>query len=71
MIRLDDLNFERADCCATHQSATVLREDGVEVGLVRGDEDTYSVTLYRNGGLWRRECCVTAERAQALLGAAA
>lgn len=69
-MKLADLTFAAEDCCAIHQTATVARPDGIEVGLMRGDDDTYSVTLYRGGGLWRRECCVSAERAQALLDGA-
>lgn len=69
-MKLNDLQFTADDCCAIHQTATVARADGVEVGLMRGDDDTYSVTLYRNGGLWKRECCVSAARAQELLNGA-
>ena len=67
---LSDIQFAAEDCCGIHQTATVTRADGVEVGLMRGEDDTYSVTLYRNGGLWKRECCVSPERAQALLDGA-
>lgn len=69
-MKLQEIQFAAEDCCGVHQTATVAREDGVEVGLMQGENDTYSVTLYRNGGLWRRECCVTAERAQQLLDGA-
>lgn len=68
-MKIDDLQFVADDCCAIHRTATVTRPDGVEVGIMAGD-GIYSVTLYRNGGLWRRECCVSAERAQALLDGA-
>lgn len=69
-MKLTDLQFEAADCCGIHETITVTRDDGAEVGLMRGEDDTYSVTLYRNGGLWRRECCVSAERAQQILDGA-
>lgn len=69
-MKLQDIQFAAGDCCGIHQTATVSRADGVDVGLMRGEGDTYSVTLYRGGGLWKRECCVTADRAQALLDGA-
>lgn len=69
-MKLAELQFTADDCCAIHQTATVTRADGVDVGIMQGEADTYSVTLYRNGGLWKRECCVSAERAQALLDGA-
>lgn len=68
-MKIEDIQFATADCCGVHATATVTRADGVEVGLMAGD-GIYSVTLYRNGGLWRRECCVTGERAQELLDGA-
>lgn len=67
---LNDLDFVAADCCREHLTATATRSDGTDVGLLKLDDGTYSVTLYRNGGLWKRECCVDAERAQALLDGA-
>lgn len=69
-MKLEDLTFTAGDCCGVHQTVTVPRSDGAEVGLLRIDDDTYSVTLYRNGGLWHRECCVSAERAQQILDGA-
>ena len=68
-MKLDDLQFVSDDCCGIHKTATVTCDDGTVVGVMAG-EGIYSVTLYRNGGLWRRECCVSAERAQALLDGA-
>ena len=68
-MKLADLNFAPDDCCSIHSTATVTRDDGTEVGVMAGD-GVYSVTLYRNGGLWKRECCVSPERAQALLDGA-
>lgn len=66
-MKIQDLAFQAADCCAEHQTALVTRSDGVEAGVLRIDDDTYSVTLYRGGGLWRRDCCVSAERAQQII----
>lgn len=69
-MKLADLEFMAADCCREHSTAFTTRADGTGVGLLGLDDGTYSVTLYRDGGLWRRECCVSPERAQALLDGA-
>lgn len=68
-MKLEDLNFAVEDCCGVHRTATVTRADGIMIGVMAGD-GIYSVTMYRNGGLWKRECCVSAERAQQLLDGA-
>lgn len=69
MIRLDEVIFERADCCALHASATVDRADGTQVGLQRGELGYYSAAIYRDGALVSRQAGLTAEQAELLLNA--
>ena len=46
-MKLAELEFVAADCCAFHQAATVRRADGVDVGLHRSaDGLTFSASLY-------------------------
>lgn len=55
MIQITDLIFENADCCGIHASSTVNVGGGFEVGVHRGDNDTYSIAVYKNGGLLYRK----------------
>lgn len=69
MIQVTDLQFAIAGCCGTHESVTVERADGVTVGVIRGDEGTYSVSLYNSAGLMGREVGVGADRVEQLINA--
>lgn len=67
MTKVSELQFEIAGCCGTHESATVEREDGVTVGIIRGEEGMYSVSLYNSEGLIGRESPVNEERVDQIL----
>lgn len=68
MTRLEDLVFKTADCCAFHQTATVRRADGVEVGVQRSDDGlTFSASLYGPRGLLTRHVGLSAQSVNDLL----
>ena len=70
MTRLQDLVIETADCCAFHQTATVRRADGVDVGLQRSEDGlTFSASLYGPRGLLTRHVGLSAQSVDKLLSA--
>jgi len=66
-MKVDDLVFETADCCGIHLTTTIKIDDKTDLGIIAGDDGTYSVTFYKNGGLWKRECCVSKNQLQELI----
>jgi len=69
-LKLADLVFDAADCCAFHQAATVRRADGIEVGLQRSEDGlTFSASLYNSRGLLTRHLGLSADGVDALLQA--
>ena len=65
---VDDLVFERADCCAAHNTATVLLEEGRSLGIQKSEDGTvFSVTVYQDGALDCRHPLMDAGSLNALL----
>lgn len=63
---MKSLVFKAEDCCGERPSCTLEIGDRA-FGILRLDGDLYNVTIYRGGGLLRRELGLTLDGVQALI----
>lgn len=63
---MKSLVFKAEDCCGDRPSCTVDLGDRA-FGVTRIEDNLYNVTLYRGGGLLRRELGLTLDGVQALI----